>query len=372
MNKKLICSGIILAIFSFNTNAKEIKAKGDVSFEGGVFSNEPDIETKQKAVNIAVINAWKKYTSEFSAAKLNAYKQSQSYFESNLDEFVIEKKVLEQEFDQNTNTYSVVAKVNFNDIAVDSKLNDGNPKAVLGAGAVGSKSLFSFLFLAREQSSIKAFDARKTVKAKVDTNSENDRSQDLNITNTGGQKKLKESTSDEITVTTGGSTLKKANETEYRVYSSGDIDAASSEVLSSNNFEVVSFSEITAQCNGPSLDKIKSEFVGHDEMSPETRVQAVRAAKSCDPNLRYFAVGTLDARMTDVDPASGNTRTSVSFRGQVWDITSGLSRVVASIGPIQKFGLGPDASSATSVALREAATEASTEIVNQLNARNLK
>ena len=370
MKKMIICTGVLLAISSLQLSAKEIKAKGDVSFEAGVFSNEPDIETKQRAVNTAVQNAWKKYTSEFSAAKLNSYKQTQSYFESNLDEFVIEKKVLDQEFDPNTNTYSVVAKVNFNDVAVESKLNEGNPKAVLGAGAVGTKSLFSFLFLAREQSSIKSFDARKTVKAKKEENEV--KSQDLKINAAGSGGEKQQSKTEEFSITTGGSTLRKANETEYRVYSSGDVDAASTEVLSSNNFEVVSFPEITAQCNGPSLDKIKGEFVNHDEMAPETRVQAVRAAKSCDPNLRYFAVGTLDARMADIDPASGNTRTSVSFRGQVWDITSGLSRVVASIGPIQKFGLGPDESSATSVALREAATEASTEIVNQLNAKNLK
>jgi hypothetical protein len=75
--------------------------------------------------------------------------------------------------------------------------------------------------------------------------------------------------------------------------------------------------------------------------------------------------------MSDIDPATGNTRTSVSFRGQVWDITSGLARVVASIGPVQKFGLGPDATSATTEALRVAATEGATEIVNQLNAKKL-
>jgi hypothetical protein len=119
------------------------------------------------------------------------------------------------------------------------------------------------------------------------------------------------------------------------------------------------------------MDKIKKEFSTTDELSPEIRLDAIRAAKACDPSIRYFAVGTLDARMSDIDPATGNTRTSVSFRGQVWDITSGLARVVASIGPVQKFGLGPDATSATTEALRVAATEGATEIVNQLNAKKL-
>jgi hypothetical protein len=363
---------VYLFCLALNVNAKDVKAKGDATFESGMFSSEPDVEVVQKANKVAIVNAWKKYISDFSAAKLNSYKQTQSYFESHLDEFVNESKVIEQFVDTNSNTYSVVVRVSFNDSAVESKLNEGNPKEVLGAGAVGAKSLFSFLFLAREQASVKSFDARKTSKVKVENNFENDKSQDTDITSKGGRKKVAENQSQDVTVTTGGSTLKKANETEYKVTSSSDVDAASSEILSSNNFEVVPFADITAQCSGPSLENIRAEFVGHDELSPELRIAAIRAIKACDPNLRYFAVGTLDARVPDNDPVTGNIKTSVSFRGQVWDITSGLSRVVASIGPVQRFGLGPDADSARSVALREAATEGSKEIVNQLNARNLK
>jgi hypothetical protein len=222
MKKIVILANFILILTSFQILAKEIQAKGDVSFESGVFSNEPDIETKQKAIDAAIQNAWKKYTSEFSHAKLNSYKQTQSYFETHLDEFVIEKKVLDQVLDSNTNTYSVVTKVNFNDVAIDSKLNEGNSKAVLGAGAVGAKSLFSFLFLAREQSAVKSFDARKTVKAKKEENELRSENTNINASGTGGEKQ--EARTQDVTLTTGGSTLKKANETEYRVYSSGDID----------------------------------------------------------------------------------------------------------------------------------------------------
>ena len=142
--------------------------------------------------------------------------------------------------------------------------------------------------------------------------------------------------------------------------------------MSSNNFEVTSFSDITAQCHGPSMDQIKKEFSTSDELSSELRLAAVRAAKACDASIRFLAVSTIDVRMADTDPATGNKRTSVSFRGQVWDITSGLSRVVASDGPVQKFGLGPDATSATTDALIKAASEGASELVNQLNSRKLR
>ncbi len=362
---------IACLIFSFTVSgiavAKDIRAKGDAVFESGLFSSEPDTQVKQQAVSNAVVNAWKRYTSEFTTAKLNAYKQTQSYFETHLDEFVVDKQVIEQSNDSNTNTYSVVVSVSFNDVAIDSKLNEGNNKSGY-VGVPGGKSLFGFLFLAREQASVKSFDDRVTKKASL--KEEEDKSEDTKLNNNGGRVK----TSDEITLTavTGGNTLRQADQIEHRVYSSTDVDTAVSNVLSSNNFEVTSFSDITAQCHGPSMDQIKKEFSTSDELSSELRLAAVRAAKACDASIRFLAVGTIDVRMADTDPATGNKRTSVSFRGQVWDITSGLSRVVASDGPVQKFGLGPDATSATTDALIKAATEGASELVNQLNSRKLR
>ena len=366
--KRTILASVVVAIFlSSNISlAKDIRAKGDVTFESGLFSSEPDAEITNKAIDNAIINAWKRYTSEFSTAKLNDYKKSQSYFESNLNEFVIDKRVIEKSFDANTNTFSVIVSVSFNDVVIDSKLNQGNDKSGY-VGVTGGKSLFAFLFLAREQDTMKDFDARRT-----DMESdfvEDDKKESASLTGSGGRKKQ----SEEITKkrVTGGSTLHKADQITYRVKSSGDIDAAVSDVLSSNNFEVTPFADITAQCHGPNMETIKKEFSMTDELSPDLRLEAIRVAKACDVSIRYLAIGTLDGGMSDIDPATGNQRAAVRFRGQVWDITSGLPRTVASIGPVQKFGLGPDATSATTNALKQAASEGATELVNQLNSRNL-
>ncbi len=367
IKRKLITCLIIFFAVSVSAIAKDIRAKGDFAFESGLFSSEPDAQIKQQAVSNAVVNAWKRYTSEFTTAKLSSYKQSQNYFETHLDEFIVDKQIIEQSNDSATNTYSVVVSVSFNDVAVDSKLNEGNNKSGY-VGVQGGKSLFGFLFLAREQASVKSFDDRVTSKASL--KGEEDKSEDTRLSGTGGRVK----TSDERVVTsvTGGNTLRQADEINHRVYSSTDVDTAVSNVLSSNNFEVTSFSDITAQCHGPSMEQIKKEFSTSDELSSELRLAAVRAAKACDASIRFLAVGTIDVRMADIDPATGNKRTSVSFRGQVWDITSGLSRVVASNGPVQKFGLGPDATSATTDALIRAASEGAAELVNQLNSRKLR
>lgn len=365
--RQLLACIMMLFMFSGFAVAKDIRAKGDVAFESGVFSSEPDEETKQKAVSNAVANAWKRYTSEFTTSQFNVYKQTKSYFEAHPEEFIVDKAIIEQSNDPNTNTYSVVVSVSFNDVAVDGKLNEGNNKGG-SVGVPGGKSLISFLFVAREQESVKSFDARVTKKASL--KAEEDKSEDTSLSDSGGKVK----TSDEVVITqvTGGNTELKKDQVSYSILPSGEVDAAVSDVLSSNNFEVVSFPDITAMYHGPSMDQIKIEFSKSNELSADLRLAAIRAAKASDVSMRFFAIGTLDARVADIDPATGNKRTSVSFRGQIWDITSGLPRVVASNGPVQKFGLGLDAASATTDALKRAATEGATELVNQLNSRKIR
>jgi hypothetical protein len=58
-------------------------------------------------------------------------------------------------------------------------------------------------------------------------------------------------------------------------------------------------------------------------------------------------------------------------RGQVWDVTRRLPKKVASVGPIQFSGLGPNPKVAKSNALILASREASRELVNQMNAKGL-
>ena len=62
----------------------------------------------------------------------------------------------------------------------------------------------------------------------------------------------------------------------------------------------------------------------------------------------------------------------VSVRGQVWSITKKLPRKVASVGPVQFAGLGPNDTVAMRNALILAAKEAGTAIVDQLNAKGIQ
>lgn len=361
--------GITIAFFIFNGagNAKDIIAKGDVNFESGLFGSEPSEEIKQKAISNAVVNAWERYTADFDIAGFSVYKHAKGYFESHPDEFIVDQQIVEASNNSETNTYSVVVRVSFRDNAIAAKLAESNPQTG-HVGGVGGKSLISFLFVARKQSNVKVFDARVTSKSSV--KQEQDKSENTNITESGGQVK----TSDEVTDTlvTGGNTTYQEDQISYSVFTSRDTEILIENILSSYNFEIVTFSDCTSRYHGPSIAEIKKEFATSDELSPGIRLAAIKATKACNVNIRYFATGELNVRKSDVDPATGLKRTSVVFRGQVWDITSGLPRVVASTEPIQKEGLGIDATSATTDALTRAASEGAAELVNQLNSRMIR
>jgi hypothetical protein len=76
--------------------------------------------------------------------------------------------------------------------------------------------------------------------------------------------------------------------------------------------------------------------------------------------------------LSDTDPVSGMKRVFVSTRAQVWTLEKRLPKNVASVGPVQFSGLGPDAQVATRNALNLAAEEAAKEIVAILNSKGIR
>ena len=67
-----------------------VKGKVDVPFETGFFSDEPDDESKEKALEKAKLAAWRKYTSGFKGAKIMSYGKVKKQVLENLNDYVIE------------------------------------------------------------------------------------------------------------------------------------------------------------------------------------------------------------------------------------------------------------------------------------------
>jgi hypothetical protein len=325
-----------------NLNSAELEFKGKGTFDGKLCNKLKDKERKP-TIEKAKKNAWNSFTATFNQARMNQYKKIENEFTDKLDNFITEVSVLDSSSNTDLNTCDILVRIKINEVAVNSKLSE---KSAIGSVESGEGSTISFIFVGRQITSSKSFDEKR-----------------VNI-------KSVEETKTTYKATTGGSTERKSAIEKYDVIATTDFDSALNTVLTDGGFEVSEYADVFSNCGGESLANIKSEFSKSDEISPASRKKAIDAAKKCD--VRYFSIGFMNVSVPDKDPVSGNERVFVSVNGRVDDIAKKLPKRVASVGPIQYSGLGPDQNTARRNALQKAATEAGKIIVDQLNAKGLK
>ncbi len=354
---------VFIVINAAMANEVRVKGTGTIPYDAGLFSSEPDEKARNKAVRRAQLSAWKRYTANFNAAKTKAYRKIENEILGSLERYIIDVALLDEAVDKDAKTYSVVVRVTINDSAFNSALREAS---AAGSQESGEGSAFTFLFIARQAVAVKSYDAKRT---------QISQSESVNVakekTTVSEGRAVASDTKKSMTKSvSGGSTVRKADKTQYSVIGTGDIDTAVGDVLSTAGFEVVSYEDVVSECGGAEPDAIREEFSVRDSMTRKARKAAILASRECE--VSYFAVATLDVGMQEVDPVTGNKKVFVSVRCQVWRITSRLPRKVASVGPIQFAGLGPNEKVARRNALIMAAKKTAEKIVDQLNAKGLR
>lgn len=342
--------------------AKEYKGKAVILYKSSVFTSKPNDKVKHEAINKAKLNAWKNYTSSFNMARQKEYKKQEAEFLNHLDEYITDYTILADKLDKGDKTYSVMVRVNINESAVDTKLSSESSAGKLNTG---EGSLFSFIFLSREADEVKSYDTRKT---KISQSESQTMVQEKSAVSNGSmvsgdsKKSISKSQS-------GGNTIRKADNITYHVSSAADMDSAVNEILSPAGFEVVDYNDVVSECGGVELETIKNEFGREYEVSRQVRKSALDGARECD--VSFFALGTLDVGMHDIDPVSGLNRVYVSVNAKVWNIEKRLPKQVAAVNSDTFAGLGPDPVVAKRNALKKAATSAARIIVDQMNAKGI-
>ena len=362
---RILAISLCFMVFAVSgVSAQEVKVKGKATtkYEGGLFSSGPSAEMKAKTLAAAKAAAWKRYTASFNAAKKRSYMEMEPQFLGALDDYILDYSIIDEMSDQSSNTYTVVIRMSVDGGAVSSTLNSNS-----AAGAqMGEGSAFTFVFVAREATSRTSFKSKETNISTAEAKAKSKES----IASSGGTTVSGASAKSVSKTVTGGSSVRKADKVQYRVSSSSDLDAKISEQLAPAGFEVISYGDVVGACGGAEPETIRAEFAEADAVSRQTRKMSIDGARECDVN--FFALGTADVGVNDVDPVSGLQRVYVSVRGQVWNIAKRLPRKVASVGPIQFSGLGPDADVARRNALSLAGEQAGSIIVDQKNMKNLR
>ena len=355
-----ICLSFLLLSFHVHAERIEHSGIGTIPFDGALFSKDPSSDEKKKALDAAKLSAWKNYTATLKTAIQQMLLTNEKEVSANLEKFITDVVIKGDKVDKETKTYSVSVRVGFNSGALDQFLQSASLGAASGQKYdSANESAFSFLFTARKATSLKQFDQRVTTKEKASTSNSVKDSTDGTTVSATKEK------------TTGGSKLSQEDKVTYAVSSSRDVDSAMGDALTSAGINYASYDDIVGNCNAPASSQFQKEYVDNDELSAQTRTKIINAAKEC--GIQFFAIGTLNTEVNELDPTSGLQRVSVSVTAQLWDISAKpLPRKIGSVGPFQSSALGPNQSIASKNALNLAAKETGKQLVDQLNAKKVR
>jgi len=358
----IICILNLVSVNQVLAGTIDIKSTVTVPFKGSLFSSDPTQEERNNALEQGKIVAWKKYTAGFSGSNKDMYRKLQDVFLKQISDYIVEVKVLDEVIDKSKKELTIVLRASIDEEAVASALRGSSAAAQQGTG---QGSLFAFVFVSRELETLKEFQDKKVDIAMQETVSSSETkiiAAGQNVSESLDESSIKKNT-------TGGSVEKKADKMQYKVASSQDINTAMSNVLSTAGFEIIEYDDVVTTCRGAERAKIMEEYAESDDISGVARKQAIEGARECE--VKLFATGTLDVGLSDIDPVSKLKRVYVSARAQVWSLDAKLPKKVASVGPVQYSGLGPDAKVASRNALNLASSEAAKEIVAILNSKGI-
>ncbi len=360
--KKVVFFIIVLCFTSQMSLAASVTVKGQatVDYESGTFSSEPDKKDINKAKKKALKKAWKKYVSKFDGAKRKAYRVMQDDFLSNINDYVLESKVVDTEIDEDSETVTVYIRAEIDDDNVQAQLNESMPQAV------GGGEDFAFLFVTRQQGSIKQKDDKVTSIASAETI----HSASEKVKASGGSVASLDKEKAVAKTVTGGNTVRSSEQVKWIIQGSKEVDAAVTETLKNAGYEPFPYGDLVYddECGGgPTTEKIRNEFATKVDMSSKTEATMKKITKRCD--VPFLGVGTLDIMFAIPDPVTGKTLVTVSVIAKIFDTKRRRAKTIGSVGPVQYRGLGNGEQEARNNALIKASADLAEKLVNQLGMR---
>lgn len=369
--KKLVFA-LCTALFALNCQAQVVTVKGvgSVSYQKKLTPVDKD-----KALQIAQVAAVERYFAEAGEAESQNFDAIEGTVKANLDKFILESAILNEQDIPGLNKYSVTLRVSLN---VPKLKNAIKASTATAKTSNADKSQMVYVFVARQVASVKAFDDRVVKRAEVTQDasfnasvnkkgSDSESVKGNSVTTKGGKEiAVKASRTESINVETGGSTTRRADDVGYRLLSMGNQKTATTSVFSQAGFAVADPEFVLGDND---FKAVNDDYSKGNDLSPSTMRGVVKSLRA--NNIPYLVVATFDVNEAQQDSATGLQKVGVSVTGRVLDLTSGLPREIAAVAPVQFFGLGPDNASATTKALKEASLSAAKEVVARLNAAGI-
>jgi hypothetical protein len=364
---------LIGATFSGLVSAANLRVTFEIPYETGLFSDKPNEETRNKIMPTARMEVWKNYVGRQDSSSMALIEKNNALLQSKLDEIVTNIEFVDEQVLKDQKRMKFVVRAVVNDNKVSSLIAGASGDAKSGEG-----SAFGFLVVPRIQDEVKSFDATVVKKATASTKMVNEKINAEQVKETDGGASERSLEGDKVSMTatakTSGSTTRKSQKVKWRLGEAKDVDANISKVLTEAGYEPSDYASLASDPECASTIKtqqVREEYLASEaELNEDVRGQVFQASRKCD--IRFFALGTLDFDSIDRDRNSGGWRARATVNIKVHDLKRRGAPTVASVGPVDYYGVGPQEDGARSDALKLAAKEAAQIIVNQLRAKNLR
>lgn len=327
---------------------------------------------KEKAYRAAQVAAVERYFAEKGESESENFEAIQAKVEANLEKFVLSTVVINEQDQVGLRKYSISVKVELNVAKLNTTLRNAS---TAGKTANLEKSQMVYVFVAREVASVKSFDdrvvkreeinAERTVAASKSVKGKESESVKVQSVATSGAKSVnaKVAVNQSVSVETGGSTTRRSDDVAFKLLPMGNQKTSTTSVFSQAGFSVAD-PEFVLTDND--LRSVNDDYSKGNDLAPTTIRAVVQSLRKSQ--VPYLVLATFDVNAPSEDPATGLQRVSVSVTGRVLDLTSNIPREVASVPPIQYYGVGADNATARTKALKDASIAAAKEVVSRLNA----
>jgi hypothetical protein len=340
------------------------------------YTNELTPEIKERSYVAAQMAAIERYFAEGGESESENFEANKEKIEANLDKFLLSTSVLNEQDQTSLKKYSVAVRVEINVAKLRNTIRGSS--AVSKAGSI-EKSQLAYVFVGREIASVRSFDDRvvkrvessekiKSNNSKSTSGSEGESISDTSIsTSTSKQSKQNASQDASIKIETGGSTTRKADDTSYRLLPMSMVKTSITSVFSQGGFNVADPEFVLSD---KEFKAVQHDYANGNDLQPGTLRSVVNSMRKA--KVPILVLATLDVGAASDDPATGMRRVPVTVTGRVLDLSNALPREIASVPPVQQFGLGSDNKVASDKGLKDAALAAAREVVSRLNAAGIR
>ena len=375
MNFNKIILPILVTSLAFDAASQVVTEKGIGSIELDKTTcreNKPTDKNKHfAAINKAKESAWNKYIATLSADRSNAYYASEQDFLAELDSYITDYVILTSDCSKSKRNYTITIRANINEARLNNKLVTQSSNTSAKANLKGQGVVV--LVVPRKTTEALIFDDKVTKQAMV----KKSLSADEMINADESSSSITESSTQRQSVTTGGSTSKKATKRTYEIGDLNDASAQINNILSPLGMRTFNAARLEGMATRygyePFLKEVLDQFSGKvgdlgANISPQTQDDIINIIIDVGQGrLNYFLIGTVDSSVPRTDPDTGAFKSDVLVNVQLYSIDDFFgAEAVASVGPEIKTAFGETDVLSEKAALKKAFSEATNSLILKL------